>query len=173
MSNISKKDLHNAIILGLNSADNKVVLESINQLRENGKSEDIILLLDLMLSNSSGEIQTAIHNFLADLKNQDSDKIIIEAIGNEKYVTIKKILVSICWEASIDFSKHISTFVDLLIESNFEISFEAFTVIENLTEKISEEIKPIEMAKLKDAISGASPEKKGMIHEAIHIIDQL
>jgi hypothetical protein len=57
--------------------------------------------------------------------------------------------------------------------SDFEISFEAFTVIENLSEKISEEIKPVEMAKLKDAISGASPEKKGMIHEAIHIIDQL
>lgn len=173
MSNISKKDLHNAIILGLNSTDNKVAIDSINQLRKNGKPEDITLLLDLMISNSSGEIQSVIHSFLADLKNQDSDKIIIEAVGDDKYIAIRKILVSICWETSIDFSKYISTFVDLVIESDFETSFEAFTVIENLTEKISEEIKPAEMAKLKDAISGASPEKKGMIHEAIHIIDQL
>jgi hypothetical protein len=173
MSNISKKDLHNAIILGLNSTDNKVVLDSIDQLRKDGKSEDITLLLDLMISNSNTEIQSAIRSFLGDLKNQDSGKIIIEAIGNDKYFTIRKILVSICWETSIDFSLYISTFVDLLIVSDFEISFEAFTVIENLSEKISEEIKPVEMAKLKDAISGASPEKKGMIHEAIHIIDQL
>lgn len=173
MSNISKKDLHNAIILGLNSTDNKVVLDSIKQLRKDGKSEDVTLLLDLMISNSRGEIQSAIRSFLADLKNQDTDKIIIGAIGDDKYIAIRKILVSICWETSIDFSKYISTFVDLLIEADFETSFEAFTVIENLTEKISEEIKPAEMAKLKDAISGASPEKKGMIHEAIHIIDQL
>ncbi|MUP38246.1 BTB/POZ domain-containing protein [Labilibaculum euxinus] len=173
MSNISKKDLHNSIILGLSSLDNKVVLDSINQLREEGKPEDITPLLDLMISNSNKEIQSAIHNFLADLKNQDSDKIIIEAIADEKYLTIRKILISICWETSIDFSKYISTFVDLLIVSDFETSFEAFTVIENLTEKISEEIKPVEMAKLKDAISGASPEKKGILHEAIHIIDQL
>ncbi|BAX78562.1 hypothetical protein [Labilibaculum antarcticum] len=173
MSNISKKDLHNAIILGLNSTDDKVVLDSINQLRKDGKSEDITLLLDLMISNSGREIQSTIHSFLADLKNQDTDKIIIKAIGDDKYIAIRKILIAICWEASIDFSKYISTFVDLVIESDFEISFEAFTVIENLTEKISEEVKPTEMAKLKDAISGASPEKKGLIHEAIHIIEQL
>ncbi|PCH71168.1 MAG: hypothetical protein COC06_01935 [Bacteroidales bacterium] len=173
MSNISKKDLHNAIITGLNSTDNKVVLDSINQLRKDGKTEDITLLLDLMISNSNTEIQSSIHKFLADLKNQDSDKIILEAIANEKYITIKKILVSICWEASVDFSKYITTFVDLLIESDFETSFEAFTVIENLTEKISEESKPVEMKKLKDAIPEVSPEKKGMLHETIHIIDQL
>ncbi|MBN2598660.1 hypothetical protein [Labilibaculum sp.] len=173
MSNISKKDLHNSIILGLSSLDNKVVLNSISQLRKEGKPEDIAPLLDLMISNSDKEIQLSIHNFLADLKNQDSAKIIIEAIANKKYLTIKKILVSICWEASIDFSKYISTFVDLLIVSDFETSFEAFTVIENLTEKISEESKPVEMAKLKDAISEVSPEKKGILHEAIHIIDQL
>lgn len=173
MNNISKKDLHNTIILGLNSTDNKVVLDSINQLRKDGKSEDVTLLLDLMISNSSREIQSAVHSFLADLKNQDTDKIIIEAIGNDKHIAIRKILVSICWEASINFSKYISTFVDLVIEADFETSFEAFTVIENLTEKIPEEIKTTEMAKLKDAISEASSETKGMIHEAIHIIDQL
>jgi len=173
MSNISKKDLHNTIILGLNSTDNKVVLDSISHLRENGKPEDITLLLDLMISNSSRDIQVAIHSFLADLKNQNTDKIIIEAIGNGKYIALRKILVSICWESSIDFSTYISTFVDLLIGSDFETSFEAFTVIENLTEKISEEIKPAEMTKLKDAISEASSEKKGIIHEAIHIIEQL
>lgn len=173
MSNISKKDLHNATILGLKSTDDKVVLNSLNLLRKHGKPEDITLLLDLMISNSNPEIQSSIHSFIADLKCQNSDKIILEAINNEKYLEIIKFLISICWEASINFSKHIATFVDLLIETDFETSFEAFTVIENLTEKISEENKLVEMTKLKDAIPEASPEKKRLLHEAIHIIDQL
>ncbi|WP_372754391.1 hypothetical protein [Labilibaculum sp.] len=173
MSNISKKDLRNSIILGLSSTDTKVVINSINQLREEGKPKDILLLLDVMLSKSETEIQSAIHNFLADLKNQESAQIIIDAIQNQKYVSIRKHLISTCWESSISFSNHISTFVDVLIESDFETSFEAFTVIENLTDKISEESKPIEMAKLKDAIPSVTADKKGMLHEAIHIIEKL
>ncbi|MDE5417151.1 hypothetical protein L3049_03945 [Labilibaculum sp. DW002] len=173
MSEINKKDLHTAIILGLGSKDNKVVLNSINQLRQEGKPEDVNHLFDLLLSTPTSEIKVSILNFLADLKIQETDKIIIEAIKNDKYLSIRKSIVEVCWEASIDFSKHLSVFVDLLIEADFEIAFEAFTVIENITEKVPEMIKPVEMTKLKNAIPGSSAEKKGMIHEAIHIIDQL
>ena len=173
MSEINKKDLHAAIILGLSSKYNKVILNSINQLRQEGRPEDVNHLFDLLLSTPNGEIQASVLNFLGDLKIQETDKTIIEAIKNEKYLSIRKNLVEICWEASIDFSKHLPVFVALLIEAEFEIAFEAFTVIENITEKVPEMIKPVEMNKLKDAIPDSSPEKKGMIHEAIHIIDQL
>jgi hypothetical protein len=173
MSNISKKDLRNTIISGLKSTDSKVVTNSIKQLREEGKPEDIQILLDVMVSKSEPEIQSSIHNFLADLKNQKAGQFIVDAIQNQKYSAIRKQLISICWESSVKFSNHISVFVDLLIESDFETAFEAFTVIENLTDKISEEGKLIEMAKLKDAISNVSADKKGMLHEAMHIIEQL
>lgn len=173
MSNISKKDLRNVIISGLNSADSKVVIDSIKQLREEGKPEDILILLDVMISKDEPTIQSSIHNFLADLKNQEAGQFIIDAIQNQKYSSIRKQLVSTCWESSIKLSSYITVFVDLLIESDFETAFEAFTVIENLTDKISEEVKPVEMAKLKDAIPNVSADKKGMLLEAMHIIEQL
>lgn len=173
MSEINKKDLHTAIILGLSSKENKVVLDSINQLRQEGKPEDVNHLFDLLLNGPTSEVKASILNFLADLKIQETDKVIIDAINNEKYISIRKNIIEICWEASIDFSKYLSTFVDLLINADFEVAFEAFTVLENITEKVPEIIKPVEMNKLKDAISVSAPEKKAMIHEAIHIIDQL
>lgn len=173
MSEINKKDLHNNIILGLSSKDNKVVLDSISQLRQEGQIQDLTILFDLLISDAHPNIKESIYKFLWDVKDQNTDKVIIDAILNDKYSSIQKNLVEVCWEASIDFSKFLSTFVDLLIQSNFETSFEAFTVIENITEKISDEMKPEQMAKLKDAIPNASAEKKGIIHEAIHIIDQL
>jgi len=173
MSEQNKKDLHNTIVSGLGSKDTKEVLESINQLRHEGKPEDVLTLIELLVSEPNSEIQSSILKFLADIKDQQADKVLVNAISNKKYLKIRKNLIEICWEASIDFSKFIQFFVDLLIESDFETSFEAFTVIENLTEKIPSEIKQSEMAKLKDAIPNASTQKKGMIHEAIHIIDQL
>lgn len=173
MSEINKKDLHTAIISGLNSKDSKQIINSITQLREEGKPEDVNYLFDLLLSSPTDEIKIAILNFLADLKIQETDKIIVDAIKNDKYLSIRKSIVEVCWEASIDFSNYLSVFVDLLIDADFEIAFEAFTVIENISEKVPEAIKPKEMSKLKDSISDSSAEKKGMIHEAIHIIDQL
>lgn len=173
MDNQSKKDIHSAIIAGLQSQDQKVVLESINQLREEGKPEDIFSLLNLLLVNYDHEIHSSVLSLLADIKEQKSGSLFIEAINEEKYSAIRKNLVEICWESSIDFTEFISTFVDLLIQSDFEIAFEAFTVIENMAGNISDDAKLFEKSKLKDAIASVSEDKKGMLHEAIHIIDQL
>ena len=173
MNEKNKKELHTAILTGLKSKESKVVIDSINQLREEGKPEDIAILLDMLLVNHDEEIQHTILKFLADIKDKKAGQIFMDAIANEKYKGIRKNLVGICWESSIDFTDYVPTFIDLLIESDFETSFEAFTVIENLTGVIPEDVKEKEKSKLKEAIADAAENRKGMLHEAIHIIDQI
>ncbi|GAB7086189.1 hypothetical protein [Marinifilum fragile] len=172
MTDKAKKAIHDKLVSELQSSDYKTVTKSINQLREEGQLEDIVLLFDLLVRNDDEEVKNTILKFLADIKDKKADLIFINAILNDKYKTIQKELTGICWQSSIDFTKHVSVFTDLLIKSDFETAFEAFTVIENFTEKIEPEKRIEEQDKLKDAIPNAPEEMKGMIHECIHILDQ-
>lgn len=172
MSEKSKKEVHSSILLGLKSNESKVVIDSINQLRDAGELGDILVLVDILLDSSNEEVQHCILKFLADIKEKSAAKIIMDAITDDKYNSIQKELVGICWESSLDFSPYVSVFVDILIHAEFMTSFEAFTVIENFTEKIHEEIKIEEQDKLKDAIPEAVEDRKGILHEAIHLLEQ-
>jgi len=172
MNKDQKKELKSKIIEGLQSLNIKTFSDSINHLKNEGKTEDIVFLLDLLLVQKTDERKNLILKFLADVKDKRAGKIFMDAISNEKYTSIKKNILSICWESSIDFSEFISTFIDCMIQSDFETSFEAFTVIENLTEPISEEIKQLQQEKLKDAIAISSEDKKRILHEVIHLLDQ-
>ncbi|MDQ2180429.1 hypothetical protein [Marinifilum sp. D714] len=172
MTDKAKKALHDKLVSELQSSDSKTVTKSINQLREEGQLEDIVILFDLLVKNKDEEVKSTIWKFLADIKDKKVDLILIDAILNEKYKSIQKELTGICWQSSIDFTKHVSVFTDLLIKSDFETAFEAFTVIENFNEKIEADKRVEEQDKLKDAIPSAPEEIKGMIHECIHILDQ-
>jgi len=159
-------------MIDLNSKDDKVVLENIEKLRTKGNINDLPAILDFLVSPSNPVVEKALYNFIFDIKDPKAVEPIIAAIQNTKYQSIQNKLIEMCWQSSLNFSNHLGLFVDLLIKGNFEIAFEAFTVIENMEESLSPAMKQEEMSKLKDAISSAQEDRKGMLHEAFHIIEQ-
>jgi len=170
MSEKSQNNIHANLLQGLQAEDHKTVIDSIKQLRQSGKLSDITVLFDLLVSNKNEDVQHEILSLLNDVKDKNAVEIIVDAIRDAKYASIQKEIVSICWESSLDFSPYVAVFVDVLIEAEFMTAFEAFTVIENFTEVIEENLRIEQQDKLKDAIPVAQEERKGMLHEAIHIL---
>ena len=159
-------------MIDLNLKDNKVVIENIEKLRAKGSINDLPAILDYLTSPKNAEVEKALYNFLFDIKDPKAVDPIIAAIQNIKYKSIQKKLIEICWQSSLKFAEHIGLFVDLLISGDFEVAFEALTVIENMEENLDPKSKQNEMAKLKDAISTVNEDRKGWLHEAFHIIEQ-
>ena len=159
-------------MIDLNLKDNKLVIENIEKLRAKGNINDLPAILDYLTAPSNAEVEKALYNFLFDIKDAKAVEPIIAAIQNDKYLPIQKKLIEICWQSSLKFTKYTGLFVDLLINGDFEIAFEALTVIENMEEALDSKSKEHEMAKLKNAISKVSEDRKGWLHEAFHIIEQ-
>jgi len=159
-------------MIDLNLKDNKLVIENIEKLRAKGNINDLPAILDYLTAPSNAEVEKALYNFLFDIKDAKAVEPIIAAIQNDKYLPIQKKLIEMCWQSSLKFAKHTGLFVDLLINGDFEIAFEALTVIENMEEALDSKSKEHEMAKLKNAISTVSEDRKGWLHEAFHIIEQ-
>jgi len=159
-------------MIDLNLKDSKLVIENIEKLRAKGSINDLPAILDYLTAPSNPEVEKVLYNFIFDIKDPKAVDPIIAAIQNDKYLPIQKKLIEMCWQSSLKFSKHIALFVDLLINGDFEIAFEALTVIENMEETLDPKSKEQEMAKLKNAISTVREDRKGWLHEAFHFIEQ-
>lgn len=159
-------------MIDLNLKDDALVLENIEKLRVKGSISDLPAILDYLISPSKQAVEKALYNFIFDIKDPKAVDPIIAAIQNPKYQAIQKKLIEMCWQSSLKFAQHLGLFVDLLIKGDFEIAFEALTVIENIEESIDSKIKEQEMLKLKDAISTVNEDRKGWLHEAFHMIEQ-
>jgi hypothetical protein len=69
---------------------------------------------------------------LRHLKDNNAGAFLITAITKTKDPELKAPLIAACWETGLDFSKDYGYFVELIGHEDFYVSFEAFTVIQEM-----------------------------------------
>ncbi|MGQ7869139.1 HEAT repeat domain-containing protein [Sunxiuqinia sp. sy24] len=154
----------------LNSTDAQTAIRAIADLKESGNVNYIPTLVELLHTTSDPEIKTQVHMLLAEIKQTEAVPFLIQAIENKKYNNELQQLVSACWENGLDFSMHLSLFINLVIEHDLMIAFEAYTVITNMSGKISKEMLEKESGKLKEAILETNEQKKELMHDLLHFL---
>lgn len=164
---------HNKLLKRLQSANPEMVIETIEELRASGITTDAKVLLDLLLSNSDAAVKSKIVALFANLKDAKTIPYFISAIQDEKFNPVLKELVSICWENGLDYSQYLPVFVDLLITKDFQVAFEAYTVITNMTQRIDQSIVDAEIDKIDNAIKVTNNDKKSLMLDVVDFLPSL
>jgi hypothetical protein len=125
----------------LKSANKELIIETIKSLRNEGNDEVLEILIQVYLNQKDLEINEAIYRFFCDLKNQPSAETVIRLIKNPEYHQAKKMLVSSCWQSRLNYIIYMETFIAMVFNEPFELAFEAFTVVENMEARVSEQRK--------------------------------
>lgn len=157
----------------LHSGNPVIVSAAIEELREGGNVAYLPVLFELLHSTRDEEIKRSISGLLAELKHRDAIPLLMEAIQNRQYATELRTIVSACWENGLDFSEYLPVFVDLVIESEFIVAFEAYTVVTNMTGKISNAIQEKESSKIKQALQNADSTKNELLQDLLYFLPQL
>lgn len=173
MDNKAENIIQENVLKGLKSSDSQKVIETIGELRESGNVAYIPLLLDLLISTPDTEIRKKIRELFSNLKDSDAIPIIISAIQDPKYAPELKGLVSSCWENGLDYTAYLSMFVDLLIEKDLEVAFEAYTVIMNTENKIDQSIIDIQIEKLEKALISVPELKRQLLLDVIDFLPSI
>jgi len=158
---------------GLQSTDSLKVIAALEDLKGSGKVSDIPVLIDLLHLSPNTEIKTKVRSLLGSLKETGSVPVLIAAIQNQKYTSIQKELVACCWENGLDYSAHLSLFIDLMLEQDFLVAFEAYTVITNMTEQIDQTKLDIEIDRLEKALTNSSEQKRPLILDIIDFLPSI
>jgi hypothetical protein len=161
----------NAEILGqIGSGDENTNLLVIEKLRVKGKAGYLPYLIMLARTTKHPNVSRAVFNLLDDIKDKHAIPYIIEAIHDEKNKYILKNLVESCWQNGMDFSQFLPVFTELIVGGSDEVSFEAFTVVENMELLPSEEIIKEEVIKLENSLESANDSRSYFLKEAIKIL---
>jgi hypothetical protein len=146
------------------------VLETLEDLKVSGKASDVPMLIELLHQTQDKEIKSKINSLFATLKEPEAVPLIIDAVKNPKYTSELKELLACCWENGLDYSNYLNLFIDLLIESDFVIAFEAYTVIVNMTERIDQKKIDTGIECLEQAILHATDQKVELMREVVDFL---
>ena len=101
------------------------------------------------------------------LKENNAQAFILNAIAKTKNPTQRALIIAVCWETGLDFSKDYSFFINLIGDKDFLVSFEAFTVIREMEAEIDRDTLLQSLNTLKKI-----KEPNVSVTDAIHLIEQ-
>lgn len=101
------------------------------------------------------------------LKENNAQAFILNAISKTKNLGQKALLIAACWETGLDFSKDYLVFIDLIYSKDFVVSFEAYTVIQEMEAEIDKTTLQSSLTLLKKV-----KEPSVTITDAIDLIEQ-
>jgi hypothetical protein len=162
----------NQVRVQLASANAEKVIDTIEKLRDSAIIEVVPDLVELLHTSRNPEVKSELVALLNDLKKQESAAFVVESIKNKKYINELDILVASCWQSGLNYNEYIGDFINVLIQSSFQVAFEAFTVIENNLEGLSPENSLKYTDRLKLAINEISADKKALVVELIKMFEK-
>jgi hypothetical protein len=158
----------------LQSSKEDEVLFTIKQLRNVGDSRIMPFLFELLATSKSNQVKSSIISLLNDLKNKDCRPEIVKALRNSNYESIHKEILTTCWQSGLDYSADIELFVELFVNRDFLVAFEAFTIIDNFEEGMEASLIEPLILNLKSNIERfKGTDKESLFVELIHILDGL
>lgn len=149
------------------STNTETVISAIKSIKQHGNKFYLPIFFELLNSNPEKEIEDEIKNLLATIKDKETIASFIQAIEDKKYQPILKSLLMACWQNGLDFSNYLPVFVDIVINENWEIAFEAFTIIDNLEFLPEQEIIDKTSLKIKAALETATEQKTYFLQEIL------
>ncbi len=149
------------------SANTAEAISAINKLKEQGNKDYLFLLFELLGNQPEEELRKEILELLGAIKDKETIPVFIEALKEEKFSSNRKEILTTCWQSGLDFSPYMEVFINLIISNEWEIAFEAFTVIENLEHFPPEEELKILKLKIASALKSSDEQKAYFLEEIL------
>jgi hypothetical protein len=167
---MANKKLNKKIEADLFSAQPETVISALNTLKKEGNVNYLPHLFELLNSSPGEKVENEIITLLNNLKVSKAAPILAEALTAPKYKPIRKTLATACWQNGLDYKDQFLVFLDLVIEEDWETSFEAFTVIDNMENYPAGEVVEQATDKIHLALKNASEQKKYFLHEILTML---
>jgi len=167
---MANKKLNKKLEADLFSAQPGTVISALKSLKNEGNVHYLPHLFELLNSTPGEKVENEIITLLNNLKVSEAAPILAGALTTPKYKPIRKTLATACWQNGLDYKDHFLVFLDLVIEEDWETSFEAFTVIDNMEDYPAGEVAEKATDKIYLALKNTGEQKKYFLHEILTML---
>jgi len=170
---MEKLDKLNRLKSAIKTGNPELIDHAFEEIKSKGDQSYIAPLIQLLHSSVATEIKELVYQLFADLKNEHSVDQLIDELKKEQDPEILTRLVSTCWQNGLNYSRHLPYFVDLIIGQEFQIAFEAFTVIENMYGKINNDVELLLIEQIVACLHHAEERKQYLLKGLLEIIPNI
>jgi len=170
---MEKLDKLSRLKSAIKSGNQELIDHALEEIKTKGDETYIAPLVVFLHETTVKEVRENIYGIFADLKHENSVGQLIVVLENEKNLDILERLVAACWQNGLNYSKYLSFFVQLIIEQEFQIAFEAFTVVENMYGKIEYDLEATLLEKIEKSIPEAEERKQYLLKGLLEIIPNI
>jgi hypothetical protein len=170
---MDKLDKLSRLKSAIKSGNQELIEHALEEIRNTGDDTFIAPLIEFMHQPLSREVKEKIFQLFTDLKHENSVDQMISELKAEKDLDILERLVAACWQNGLNYSKHLPYFVQLVIDQEFQIAFEAFTVIENMYGKIDGDVEVELMERIGQNLTTAEERKQYLLKGLLEIIPNI
>lgn len=154
----------------LRSGRDDVIIDSLQQLREEGSKELIKDIAAVFLMNPGEELAMQLCAFFNDLKEQDCAKPHVEFLIENSSFPYRRELIASCWQNALNYSAYLSFFTDIVFKSDYETAIEAFSVIEEDIDQLPAPERLELSKKIESGLKNAENEKKALLQELLSVV---
>jgi len=155
------------------SGNPELIEHALEEIKNKGDATCIAPLIEFLHQTTNKVIKENIFQLFIDLKHEDSVDQLIEELKKEKDLDILERLVASCWQNGLNYSKHLPYFVQLILDQEFQIAFEAFTVVENMYGKIEGDVEMRLIEQVEKSIPDAEVKKQYLLKGLLEIIPNI
>lgn len=149
------------------------ILEELSGYRKSGSLKDVSNILNILRENHDGPISKAVIILLSDIKDDKIISLLLDALRHPDNAIIRQHLIQVCWESGLNYTNHLTYFIDLFPVLDYMGALEAFTLIENtiLDHDVSENKKMDLVTKIRAVILDLPEHNKNLGLELIHLLE--
>ncbi|MDG1158728.1 MAG: hypothetical protein P8N19_04490 [Flavobacteriales bacterium] len=137
MSKENEKKIKEEIRKQLFSAKEELVLEAVEKTRKHADASFIEPLLLARLAGSA-DVHQSVDGVLNELKISDAEAALIEALEDERFVTLREQILSYIWHSGFQAVDAVAIMAKIAVNGSYMEAFEALTVVEQMTDEIQE-----------------------------------
>jgi hypothetical protein len=157
----------------IKSGNPELIDHALEEIKNKGDDTYIAPLIEFLHQSINKEVKEKVYGLFIDLKHEDSVDILVQEMKNETDLDVLERLVAACWQNGLNYSKHLPFFVQLIIGQEFQIAFEAFTVVENMYGKIEGDIESMLLGKIEKSLPISDERKQYLLKGLLEIIPHI
>ena len=132
---VTQKQRKLKIVKLLNDVESGIyskVTTALDSLQVYGDDSIIEPLIASIDSQTDEKCVSEIIEFLSSLKSSSSIETVMQCLKNPKFDHLKIQILSTIWNSPLDYSNYLSEFIELAVKSDFLVTLECLTILENL-----------------------------------------
>lgn len=170
--NQTSKKLQELISVLSSSPTDDVILRHIQDIRAMGNEQLIKPIIHILVTTENEMVFHEITQILYELKNQNCIEPLIQMIQDESTLKYRNVLASALWQSNLHCEAHVKPLVDIALKNDYLTCIEILTVIENLSNNISDQDLIDSLRKIDDYLAQHQDEKNTLLMELKLVLEQ-